>query len=83
MTEMVVKWEEKPKVQKTLVIWGTWLGGIKIGVPRFPRIRRMAAPVLQIAATLVPQHISDIVLTFILTDPLAAQAAAAGLSKAW
>jgi hypothetical protein len=39
-------------------------------------VRGMAAPVLQIAATQVPQHISDIVLTFILTDPLAAHAAA-------
>ena len=42
----------------------------------------MAAPVLQIAATPMPQHLSDRVLMFILADPLAAQAAA-GLSKAW
>ena len=42
----------------------------------------MAAPAVQIAAALMPQHISDRVLMFILTDPLAAQAAAR-LSKAW
>ena len=45
-------------------------------------IRGMAAPAVQIAAALMPQHISDRVPMFILTDLLAAQAAAQ-LSKAW